>query len=209
MRHFRDREDAGRQLAERLKDYADRKDVRLFALPRGGVVVAAEVARELRLPLDVVITRKIGAPYNEEYAIGALAETGQVIWNEDERRGHDPSVLAQIVEKERAEARRRVEVYRQDRDLPSLAGMTAIIIDDGVATGLTLRAAIEAVKALGAAKIVAAVPHGAPDSLRALRTAGAKVIALEEPSFYGAVGAFYDFFPQVSDEETLDLLSRQ
>jgi len=203
---FKDRADAGTQLAERLNEFAGRDDVLLYALPRGGVVVAAEVAKALKLPFDVIVTRKIASPDNEEYAIGALAETGETVWNEAERTGHDAKRVGEIVEKEKKEAVRRVKRYRQERPLPSFEGKTVVIIDDGVATGLTMQAAIEAAKHQHAARIVVAVPHGAKESLAELRRIGAVIIALDEPEWYGAVGEFYESFPQTSDDEVLALL---
>lgn len=205
---YKNRQEAGKKLGERLKEFAGKPDVLLFALPRGGVVLGAEVARALKLPFDVIVTRKIGAPFNPEYAIGALSETGESVWNEAERKSADPKKIEEIVKKETEEAKRRVQVYRQGRPLPSFAGKTAIIIDDGIATGLTMQAAVKAAQHQNAKKVIVAVPHGAKDSISALRKTGAEVIALEEPLFYGAVGQFYEEFPQVEDEEVLKLLKR-
>jgi len=203
---FKDRQDAGIKLAAAMKKLKGKKDVLLFALPRGGVVLGAEVAKALGLPFDVLVTRKLGAPFNPEFAIGSLAETGEVIWNEAERAASDKKVLDDIVREEAAEAERRVKKYRQGRALPDMAGQTVVIIDDGVATGLTVRAAVAAAKAKQAERVVIAVPHGARDSLEALRQEADEVIALEEPEDYGAVGAFYREFPQTEDEEVLELL---
>jgi putative phosphoribosyl transferase len=206
---FKDRAEAGQRLAQRLMVYAGQKDVRLFALPRGGVVLGAEVAKALGLPLDVIVTRKIGAPGNAEYAIGALAETGEVIWNEGERFAHDQKVLQKIVDKEKKETERRVSAYRGGRALPELKGQTAVIIDDGVATGLTIRAALAAARHQHAAHIILAVPHGAAESLAALRHEADEVIALDEPEQYGSVGRYYQDFPQTTDREIGELLSQQ
>lgn len=203
---FEDRIDAGKQLAQKMADYAGRADVLLFALPRGGVVVGAEVANVLGLPLSVIVTRKIGSPDNPEYAIGSLSETGETIWNESERFAYDQKVLNKIVDKETIEAERRIKKFRDGKPLPDMRGKTAVIIDDGVATGLTIRAAIAAARHKHAAKIVLAVPHGAADSLKKLRKEADEVIALEEPIFYEAVGQFYKVFPQTSDEEVVALL---
>jgi len=204
---FQDRADAGRQLAERLADYKDRKDVLLYALPRGGVVLGAEVAKATGLPLSVIVTRKIGAPDNEEYAIGAMAETGEVIWNEAERFAHDQKALNKIVDKEKKEAVRRIQKFRGGKPLPDMRGKTSIIVDDGVATGLTIRAAIAAAKHMRAEKIILAVPHGAADSIEALKREADEVICLHTPEFYGAVGEFYTTFGQTSDEEVVELLN--
>ncbi|MBU2509115.1 MAG: phosphoribosyltransferase family protein [Patescibacteria group bacterium] len=204
---FENRQEAGKKLAEKLNEYAGRSDVLLFALPRGGVVLGAEVAHALKLPLDVIVTRKIGAPFNEEYAIGALAETGETVWNESERRAADPKAVAEIVRKEKQEAKRRIKKYRKDRALPSFEKKTVIIIDDGIATGLTMQAAIKAAQHQNAKKIVVAVPHGARSSIQELENLGAQVIASQRPLIYGAVGQFYKEFQQITDEEVLELLN--
>lgn len=203
---FKDRKEAGQKLAAALAGFKGSEDVLLFALPRGGAVLGAEVAKALGVPFDVLVTRKLGAPFNPEFAIGSLAETGEIIWNEAERAASDKKVLDGIVREEAAEAERRVKKYRQGRALPDMAGKTVIIIDDGVATGLTVRAAVAAAKAKQAERVVIAVPHGARDSLVALRQEADEVIALEEPEDYGAVGEFYREFPQTEDEEVLELL---
>lgn len=205
---FRDRTHAGQELAHQLKEYAGRENVLLFALPRGGVVVGAEIAKGLRLPLDVIVTRKIGAPLNEEYAIGALAETGEIIWNEAERAAAHPDAIAKIVEDEKQEAVRRIETYRQGRALPDFSGKTVILIDDGVATGLTIRAAVAAARHNHAKEIIIAVPHGAKDSIAVLRRDVNRVTCLFEPEWYGAVGQFYETFPQTNDEEVMARLKQ-
>ncbi len=205
---FADRRDAGRKLAKRLAEFKGRKDVMLFALPRGGAVVGAEIAAALGMPLDLIVTRKIGAPENEEYALGALAETGEIIWNEAEREAHDRAAVERIVERERAEAKRRAETYRSGRPLPDLTGKTALIVDDGLATGYTMRAAIAAAKHQHADKIVIAVPHGAHDSIEALKKEADEVIALTAPRLYFAVGGQYNVFDQTEDDEVLALMKR-
>lgn len=205
---FVDRTDAGRQLAKELLRFSNKKSVLLYALPRGGVVVAAEVAKALHLPFDVIVTRKIGSPHNEEYAIGAIAETGEAIWNEGERSLANPKILQRTILLEKKEATRRIQTYRGGRPLPSFAGKTVILIDDGIATGLTIRAGIAAARHQHAAQIIIAVPHGARDTIDALRKEVDDVITLTEPKIYGAVGAFYDSFPQTSDEEVCTLLQR-
>lgn len=204
---FEDRKDAGQQLAKKLLEYAGMRDVLLYALPRGGAVVAAEIAKELHLPFDVIVTRKVGAPWDEEYAIGALAETGECIWNEAERASVDQQALARIVEREQKEAIRRVAAYRDQKPLPSFQGKMIFLIDDGIATGLTMRAAIAAARHQGAARIIVIAPHGAHDTLQALRKEVDEIVVLDEPLFYGSVGAFYKNFPQTSDEEVRTLLA--
>ncbi|KAA0205710.1 phosphoribosyl transferase [Candidatus Uhrbacteria bacterium] len=205
---FVDRRDAGRKLAERLASFKGRKDVMLFALPRGGAVVGAEISQALGIPVDLIVTRKIGAPENEEYALGAMAETGEIVWNEAERKSHDAQRVSRIVEKEKAEAKRRAETYRSGRPLPDLRGKTALIVDDGLATGYTMRAAIAAAKHQHASNIVVAVPHGALDSIEALKKEADEVIALTAPRLYFAVGGQYDVFDQTEDEEVLSIMKR-
>lgn len=205
---FKNRHEAGQKLAERLNLLKGRKDVILLALPRGGVVVAVEVARQLKLPLDVVITRKIGAPYNREYGIGALSETGEIIWNEREKNAHRQAELDKIVAIEKKEAERRVGIYRNGHKLPYMEKKTVVVIDDGIATGYTMRVAVRTLKQKNAERIVVAVPHGSPDALDQLRIEGVEVISLYEPKIYGSVGQFYESFPQTTDEEVLELLQR-
>lgn len=203
---FKDRRDAGRKLAARLAEFKGREDVRLFALPRGGAVIGAEISQALGLPLDLIVTRKIGAPENEEYALGAMAETGEIVWNEAERGAHDQDAVDRIVAKEHAEAERRAKTYRGGRPLPDLRGKTALIVDDGLATGYTMRAAVAAAKHQHADKILVAIPHGAHDSIKALRKDVDEVIALTEPRLYFSVGGQYGVFEQTEDEEVLSIM---
>lgn len=196
-------------MAEALTEYKNAKDAIILALPRGGVVVGYEVAQALGLPLDIVVPRKIGAPGNEEYAIGAITETGEKVFNEDELRNTDKEWLAREIEKETAEAMRRLNLYRGDKPYPELAGKIVILVDDGVATGYTMRAAIKSIRVKNPQKVIVAVPHGAKDSLGELRKEADEVIALEEPAWYGAVGAFYKEFGQTSDEEVIALLKNK
>lgn len=203
---FHDRADAGRKLAKRLAKERWSGPVFLFALPRGGVATGAEIAKAMRLPLDVIVTRKLGAPHNPEYAVGSLAETGEVLWNPDEKRHLTKEQQQTVVDDETREMRRRIKTYRNGRPLRSLKGATALIIDDGIATGFTMRAAIAAARHQGAKEIVIAVPHGAKDTLTALRDEGCRVIALTEPALYGAVGAYYDVFPQTTDDQVITFL---
>lgn len=204
---FKNREEAGQKLAEALKEYQGKPQTIVLALPRGGVVVGAEVARELRLPLDIMVTRKIGAPGNSEYAIGALTASGQPIWNESEKNLVSPERLKQLVDQERAEARRRLETYRAGRPPLNLGGQTVILVDDGIATGYTIRAAINFVKAERPRQIIVAVPHGAADTLELLAKEVDKLVVLFKPEWYGAVGAFYEEFGEVRDEEVIKLMS--
>ncbi len=206
---FQDRQDAARRLAEKLKEYRGRPDVTVIALPRGGVVLGRVVADFLDAPLDLVVPRKIGAPGNEEYAIGAITEEGDAVWNEAERAGAGESYVAQEVAKQSAEARRRLALYRAGLPPRQLRGRTVIIVDDGVATGHTLRAAIKTVRAAAPARIVAAVPVAPLDSAEKLRGEVDELVILETPQVFWAIGAFYDEFGQVEDEEVIRLMDRK
>lgn len=204
---FSDRREAGRDLAYVLMPrYGNRDDVVVLGLPRGGVILAREVADRLRAPLDILVVRKLGSPLNPEYAIGALAETGRTLWNEQERIALSDEIRHGLVERERKEAQRRALLYRSGRAVPDLQEKIVLLVDDGVATGATMRVAILAARDLGASKVVVAVPHGAYETLVTLRELADDVVALLEPVFYGSVGAFYREFSQVTDEEVLACL---
>lgn len=205
---FRDRIDAGRQLAAALKAYKDKKDVIVIALPRGGVVVGAEVSWALGAPLDIVVPRKIGAPGNEEFAIGAIAETGEGIFNDAviATYGISKDSIAEAVAKERAEAERRMRVYRGNRPPLDLHGKVVLLVDDGIATGLTMKAAVASARKRDAERIVVAVPVGAPDSIDELKKIVDTVVCLHAPEFFGAVGQFYEHFDQTTDEEVIEKL---
>lgn len=205
---FVDREDAGRRLAERLKRHAGKPDAVIVALPRGGVVVGREVADALRLPLDIVVPRKIGAPGDPEYAIGAVTEEGDAVWNEAERRKAGKAYLDETLAAERAEARRRLATYRAGMPPRALRGKTVIVVDDGVATGRTMRAALATVKKEGAARIIVAVPVCPPDSLAELGTEADETVVLESPRAFGAIGASYESFLQTDDATVIRLLRR-
>ena len=203
---FKNRNEAGELLASALNAYQGAPAV-VCPLPRGGVALGVVVARRLNLPLDLVIPRKIGHPSNPEYAVCAVGETGDLVCNEAERAWLDPQWLADAVNSERAEARRRRTLYLGNRQPLSLKGRTAILVDDGIATGLTLRAAIRDVRARDAARVVAAVPVGPRDSLRIIAAEADEVIVLDAPEFFrGAVSAYYSSFSQLSDQDVLDLL---
>jgi predicted phosphoribosyltransferase len=205
---FKDREEAGRKLAAALKAYAGRPDVLVAALPRGGVVLGRVVADALKVPLDLVVPRKIGAPGHEEYAIGAIAESGEAVWNEAKRRNFDPRDLTAIVEREKVEARRRLGTYRQGLPPRDFRDKTVLLVDDGVATGYTMRAAIRSAREEGPKRIVAAVPVCPEDSLSILKKEADEAVVLHVPILFFAIGAFYGEFPQVSDEEVLRLMKR-
>ncbi len=203
---FIDRDDAGRQLAEKLKKYGGRKDVVVVALPRGGVVLGRVVADALKAPLDIVVPRKIGAPGNEEYAIGALTEAGHAVWNEQERALAGDAYIERTVEAELAEARRRLDLYRSGLPPRDLKDRTVIIVDDGIATGYTIRAAIETVRSEGPARVVAAVPVAPPDSAEAVAKLVDEAVILETPALFWAIGSFYDEFGQVDDDTVIKLM---
>jgi predicted phosphoribosyltransferase len=207
--HFEDRRDAGRQLADALQRYAGRDDVVVLALPRGGVPVAAEVARSLRAPLDVLVVRKLGVPGHEELAMGALASGGARVMNEDVLQSLRlaPEKIERIVELERAELARRERAFRGDRPSLDVRGREVIVIDDGLATGATMRAAVAALRQLGPARIVVAVPTGAVEACALVNREADEVCCLHaDPNFY-AVGASYEYFPQNTDEEVRALLN--
>jgi putative phosphoribosyl transferase len=201
---FRDRVDAGRQLAERLERYRDDPAAIVLGIPRGGVVVAAEVARELRLPFDVVVVRKIGAPGNPEYAVGAMDEDGRVV--ESGVTHVSQEYLQRASAENRAEIARRVQEYRGGRRELPLQGKTAILVDDGIATGLTALAAVGFVRAHGAVSVVLATPVISRASAEQLRRHVDELVAVSEPAAFYAVGQFYEYFDQTSDEEVRRLL---
>lgn len=205
---FQDRRDAGRKLAEKLSAYAGRPDVLVLALPRGGVPVAYEVARALDAPLDVFIVRKLGLPGHEELAIGAIASGGVRVLNEDIVRGLriPQSVIDAVAERELRELERRERAYRGDRPPPEVRGRTVILIDDGLATGASMRAAVAALRAQNPAQIIVAVPTAAPETCAALEPEVDKVICATMPEPFYGVGRWYEDFSQTSDEEVRALL---
>jgi putative phosphoribosyl transferase len=206
---FLDRSDAGRRLGERLEKFRG-QDVVVLGLPRGGVPVAAEVARALAAPLDVVVVRKLGVPFQPELAMGAVGEGGVLVVNERvvALSGATPDELAQIEQRERTELDDRVRRFRGDRPRISLAGRTAVLVDDGIATGSTARAACDVARALGATRVVLAVPVAARDTLRQLAADVDELICLEAPRDFAAVGQFYADFRATRDEEVVELLYR-
>jgi len=207
---FRDRAEAGRRLAAELSAYAHRPDVRVLALPRGGVPVGFEVARALRAPLDVFLVRKLGVPGHEELAMGAIASGGIVVLNEDvvEQFGVSAAEIEMVAEAERRELARRERRYRGDRPRPELAGTSVILVDDGLATGATMRAAVTALKQEGPEHVVVAVPVAAPETCDALRDEVDDVVCAVTPEPFHAVGLWYADFSQTTDEEVHDLLER-
>jgi predicted phosphoribosyltransferase len=208
MRQFKDRRQAGQLLAKQLANYANNPDILILALPRGGVPVAFEIAKKLNLPLDVYIVRKLGAPEHEELAVGAIASDNTVVFNHDilHSLSLDASQLHAVIEKERHELERRNKLYRKQAPFPDIMGKTIIMVDDGIATGATLRAAVAAIKKSNPAKIIIAVPVGAPDTCEALKEEVDQLVCILSPQPLYSVGAWYETFPQTTDEEVIHLL---
>lgn len=205
---FRDRVDAGRRLAVALMEYANRSDVTVLGLPRGGVPVAAEVAKALMAPLDVCVVRKLGAPDQPELAIGAIAEGGARVMNLELIRdlGLETSEVDAVAARELAELHRRVNTFRGGIAPAPLAGRIVILIDDGLATGATMEAAIAAVRQSAPARIIAAAPVGAADSCRRLSAVADEVVCPLRPHNFYAVGQWYEDFSPTTDEEVTALL---
>ncbi|HII93341.1 MAG TPA: phosphoribosyltransferase [Methanosarcina sp.] len=210
MALFKDRVDAGKKLAKELSKYANRSDVLILALPRGGVPVAFEVAKELNVRMDVFIVRKLGVPGNEELAMGAISSDNIRVLNEDVVRSFQipERVINMVSENELKELERRERAYRGDRPKPEISGSTVILIDDGLATGATMRAAAAAIKTKNPAKIVVAVPTGAPDTCELFRKEVDEVICVATPEPFYGVGAWYGNFSQTTDEDVCELLDK-
>ena len=207
---YRNRQEAGAYLAEHLTQYRDRDDVIVLALPRGGVPVAYEVARALHAPLDVFIVRKIGLPGAEEFAVGAIASGGVRLLDDDliDRYGVSRAAVDRIIAAEQRELERRERQYRGDREMPDLTGKTVILVDDGLATGSTMRAAVAALRRDGAARIVVAVPVAAPETCALLEREVDDIVCAVTPQPFYAVGLWYSDFSQTSDREVHELLDR-
>lgn len=206
---FANRQDAGQRLAQTLERFRGKRCV-IVALPRGGVVLGAEVARALDAPLTLSIPRKVGHPGNPEYAVCAVTERGQPVCNDEEIATLDPGWLKRAVSDERKEAVRRRKAYLGGRPDVALAEKTTIIVDDGIATGLTMRAAIRDVRDNKPSKLVVAIPVVPRDTAALLRGEADVLVALAEPQYFrGAVGAYYDDFPQVTDDEVVALLGKR
>ena len=207
---FHDRRDAGRRLAAELQRYSARPDVIVLALPRGGVPVAYEIAKALHAPLDVFVVRKLGLPWHAEVAMGALAPGGVRVLDEKlirEARVSDEEVR-RVTAVEQAELERREQRYRGDRPLPALTGKIVLLVDDGLATGSTMRAAVVALRKENPSRIVVAVPVAAPETCDAFRDITDDIICAETPERFEAVGVWYDDYSQTTDDEVRDLLSR-
>jgi len=207
--YFQDRREAGRMLASRLSAYADRPDVVVLALPRGGVPVAYEVAKALHAPMDVFLVRKLGVPGHEEYAMGAMASGGVRVLNRDVVEAlHIPNeVVEQVIAREQRELERREREYRGDRPFPDLRGKTVILVDDGLATGSTMLAAVMALRQKQPARIVVAVPVGSPETCDAFRDHVDEIVCAITPDPLYGVGLWYTDFSQTSDEEVRKLLA--
>lgn len=205
---FKDRHDAGKQLAQRLLHYQEAKDTIVIALPRGGVVVGYDISLALRLPLDVLITRKLGTPSNPELAMGALAETGYRHMNQDVIRGYGVSKaeLEEEIRHQQSEIDRRIRRYRAGRALPPLKGQTVILVDDGIATGATFFASLGALLKVETTKTVAAVPVAPPRVLTELKALVDEVVVLHTSEWFFGIGQFYEQFLQVEDDEVIACL---
>jgi putative phosphoribosyl transferase len=208
--HFHDRYDAGRQLAAELGAYASRPDVVVLALPRGGVPVGYEVAKALGAPLDVFVVRKLGLPWHEELAMGAIASGGVRLLDTDLIRvarvsGED---VRRITAEAEEELHRRERLYRGDRPFPDLHGKTVILVDDGLATGATMHVAVEALRREGPARVVVAVPVASPETCRSFLGVADDVVCAVTPEPFRAVGLWYDDFSQTTDDDVQELLER-
>ena len=204
---FHDRVDAGKKLADKLSQYLS-KDVVVLAIPRGGVVVGFEVAGDLGAPLSVIIPRKIGAPGNPELAIGAVTEEGDTYIDSIivKSLGVTQSYIDEVKQLEVEEIKRRMKTYLGDRQRPELKGKTVILVDDGIATGATMKAAIRTLRRHGPAEVIVAVPVAPPETVERLKELADSVVCLETPSFFYAIGQFYREFDQVGDAEVIRLL---
>jgi predicted phosphoribosyltransferase len=209
MQLFADRADAGRRLADKLAGYANNPNVIVLALPRGGVPIGYEVARRLHVPLDVYVVRKLGVPGHEELAMGALASDGTCVVDDDliGSLGIDEESIEEVVRREIAELRRRESAYR-DGPQPSVAGKTVIVVDDGLATGATMRAAAISLRKRNPAAIVVGVPVAAPRTCASLERVVDRVVCVATPEPFHAVGLYYQNFEQTSDDDVRGLLAR-
>ncbi len=209
MPRFTDRADAGRQLAAALAGTVTDPHALVLGLPRGGLPVAAEIAAALGSPLDVLCVRKLGVPFQRELAMGALASGGAIVRNEDVLAmvPAAESAFQRVLEEERSELERRERAYRGDAPSLDVRERTVIVVDDGLATGATMEAAVAALRSLGAKAIIVAVPVGSPEAVERIREHADAVVCLHEPRFFGSVGSFYAVFDQTGDDEVTALLA--
>jgi putative phosphoribosyl transferase len=209
MQRFHDRREAGQLLARRLADYKDRDDVVVLALPRGGVPVGYEIARELKAPLDVFVVRKLGVPWQPELAMGAIAGTGTEVLNGDVVTAYNipPHVIRAVAEREGRELQRRLQEYRGGREPLELRDRHVILVDDGLATGSTMRAAVRAIREDQPRAIIVAVPVAASQTCREFQNEVDNIVCLRTPPDFAAVGRWYEDFSQTTDEEVRELLN--
>ncbi|MFB6226415.1 MAG: phosphoribosyltransferase [Candidatus Paceibacteria bacterium] len=207
---FQDRDDAAEKLLKKLNKFKRKRKLVVIGVPRGGVPLAKRIADGINKPLDIIVTKKIGAPFNKEYAIGAITEDGTPILDEKNKQTVDvpQSYLEEEIKAQKEEVDRRLKKYRGQKEPLDLDNKTALIIDDGVATGNTMKATIKSAQEKGAKKIIVAVPVGAPDTIDELNNLADEIICLEEPKSFGAIGRFYYDFEQVSDDEVIEALNK-
>jgi putative phosphoribosyl transferase len=208
--HFKDRSEAGQLLGEALSSYQNQPVV-IYGIPRGGVATAVEIARLLHAPLDLIITRKIGHPYQPEYAIAAVAEDGHMLGSEEELESVDQNWLKSEIETQRKEAKRRREQYLRNRPPIPVENKIAILVDDGIATGTTIRLGIQELKHRKCKKIIVAVPVSPKSTAEIIKKEAGEIVALDIPedfAYLGAVGAYYSHFPQLEDEEVMAILDQ-
>jgi predicted phosphoribosyltransferase len=207
---FKDRREAGERLAKELARYSGREDAVVLGLPRGGVVIAFAIAEALRIPMDILVVRKLGVPGNEELAMGAIASGGARVLNRDVIRWMDipDRVIENVTEGERRELERREKAFRGDRPRPDLRGKVVLLVDDGIATGATMRAAVSALRAMEPGRVVVAAPVAPPDVCTRLESEADELVCLARVEPFGSVGSWYLDFPQVTDLEVRALLGR-
>jgi predicted phosphoribosyltransferase len=207
---FEDRKDAGQRLVSMVEGYREKPNTLTLGLPRGGVVVALEIALALKLPLDVWVTRKIGAPFNAELAIGSVDSNGNLLLDENTAKLYEVSdrYIREEVEEQKEEIKRRYLKYRGQESAPDVNEKTVLVVDDGVATGYTMMAALKSVRHAGAERIVCAIPVSSPQVIHNLEKLSDEVACLSTPSYFGAVGEFYRNFSQITDEEVIECLQK-
>jgi len=204
---FRNRTEAGKKLAEKLIKYKANKETIILALPRGGVPVAFEVAKKLKIPIDLIIVRKLPIPDNPEAGIGALSETGEIVW-QPQKESYPKDVIEEILIEQKKEIERRTKILRKGRDLPKLKNKIVILIDDGLAMGSTMMAALKTAKKEGAKKVVVAVPVAGKDVLERIKKEADEVVCLEVPLFFQAVAQVYENWYDLDDQEVLKIMKK-